>query len=71
MQAFEDCINATACKAAPWAVIPADDKLNMRLIVTSIVLQELRKLKLKTPPASERLADEMEDIKARLKAQKP
>lgn len=71
MQAFEDCINATACKAAPWAVIPADDKLNMRLIVTSIVLQELRKLKLKTPPASERLANEMEDIKARLKAQKP
>ena len=71
MQAFEDCINATASKEAPWAVIPADDKLNMRLIVTSIVLQALRTLKLKTPPANERLANEMEDIKARLKAQKP
>lgn len=70
MHAFEDCINATASKEAPWAVIPADDKLNMRLIVTSIVLEELRKLKLKTPPANERLANEMDDIKARLKAQK-
>lgn len=70
MQAFEDCINATACDAAPWAVIPADDKLNMRLLVTSIVLQELRKLNLNYPPANERLASEMDDIKARLKPQK-
>lgn len=70
MQAFEDCINATATKNAPWAVIPADDKLNMRLLVTSIVLQELRKLNLQHPPANERLASEMDEIKQRLKSQK-
>lgn len=70
MQAFEECINATACKKAPWAVIPADDKLNMRLLVTSLVLQELRKLNLKYPPANERLASEMDEIKARLQSQK-
>lgn len=70
MQAFEDCINATACKDAPWAVIPADDKLNMRLLVTSIVLQELRKLDLQYPPANERLASEMDEVKARLQSQK-
>lgn len=69
MNAFEDCINATASKEAPWAVIPADDKLNMRLLVTKIVLQELKKMKLAPPAASRRLRDEMEDIKTRLKNQ--
>ncbi len=69
MNAFEDCINATASKEAPWAVIPADDKLNMRLLVTKIVLQELKKMKLAPPAAGARLKDEMDDIKARLKNQ--
>ncbi len=69
MKAFEDCINATASPDAPWAVIPADDKLNMRLLVAQTVLQHLKQLKLSTPPASERLTDEMDDIKARLKNQ--
>lgn len=69
MSAFEDCINETATIDSPWAVIPADDKLNMRLLVTKIVLQEMRKLKLAPPPASDRLQTEMDDIRLRLKSQ--
>jgi len=71
MHAFEDCINSTATKAAPWAVIPADDKLNMRLLVAQIVLNQLRQMKLEAPPPSDRLATEMEDVRNRLEAQKP
>ncbi|MEZ0486020.1 PPK2 family polyphosphate kinase [Fibrella aquatica] len=44
--AFEDAINETATKKAPWYVVPADDKKNMRLIVGRILITELKKLQL-------------------------
>jgi PPK2 family polyphosphate:nucleotide phosphotransferase len=43
--AFEDAINETATDHAPWYVVPADDKKNMRLIVGRILIDELKKLK--------------------------
>lgn len=49
MQAYDACLNATSTKEAPWYVIPADDKQNMRLIVSRIVLQTLQKLDLAFP----------------------
>lgn len=42
--AFEEAINETATKTAPWYVVPADDKKNMRLIVGRILIEELKKL---------------------------
>ena len=63
MTAFEDCINATACKNAPWAVIPADDKLNMRLLVTKIVLEQMRSMDLHWPAADERLEAEIDQLR--------
>ncbi len=66
MQAFEDCINETACPLAPWAVIPADDKLNMRLLTTRLVLRELERMHLKWPEADERLAKEKSTIRKNL-----
>ncbi|OED40107.1 phosphate--nucleotide phosphotransferase [Chromatiales bacterium (ex Bugula neritina AB1)] len=66
MQAFTDCINKTATATAPWAVIPADDKLNMRLLVTRIVLQEMEKMNLQWPPANPRLSAEIDEVRARL-----
>lgn len=44
MTAYQDTINATACKDAPWYVVPADDKLNMRLICAQVLLNEIRQL---------------------------
>lgn len=49
MQAYEQAINQTASVNAPWYVIPADDKKNMRLIVSAIILQYLRKLDMNYP----------------------
>lgn len=43
-RAFEAAINATATPEAPWLVIPADDKKNMRLLVSQYVLEALRDL---------------------------
>jgi PPK2 family polyphosphate:nucleotide phosphotransferase len=49
MEAYEDCLHATSTRHAPWYVVPADDKKNTRLIVSRIVVETLRKLKLSYP----------------------
>ena len=46
MEAFEECLNATSTRHSPWYVVPADDKENARLIVSAIVLNALRSLKM-------------------------
>ncbi|MCQ3829292.1 polyphosphate kinase 2 family protein [Microbulbifer elongatus] len=51
--AFEDMINETATPHAPWFVVPADDKMNMRLIVASAVLQALNEMEMRYPKVSE------------------
>ena len=53
MRAYEECLGATSTKAAPWYVVPADDKANAHLIVSQVILDTLAKLKLAYPrPAS-------------------
>ncbi len=47
--AYETCITATATEKAPWYVIPADDKKNMRLLVGRIIIDELKKLPIADP----------------------
>ncbi len=49
MVAYEDAIKATATHKCPWYVVPADDKKNMRLIVSAAILAELKTLSLHWP----------------------
>lgn len=42
---YEDAINNTSPKHAPWHIIPSDNKQAARLIVTEIIYQELLKYK--------------------------
>ena len=49
MKAYEETIRATATEDCPWYAIPADDKKNMRLIVSAAVLQEMQRMKLAYP----------------------
>jgi polyphosphate kinase 2 (PPK2 family) len=49
MKAFEECLNATSTHESPWYVVPADDKDNARLIVSAIVLDALKGLKMAYP----------------------
>jgi PPK2 family polyphosphate:nucleotide phosphotransferase len=49
MKAFEECLNATSTHESPWYVVPADDKENARLIVSAIVLDALKGLKMAYP----------------------
>jgi PPK2 family polyphosphate:nucleotide phosphotransferase len=49
MNAYEDAIRTTATEECPWYVVPADDKKNMRLIVSAAILAEMKTMKLKYP----------------------
>jgi PPK2 family polyphosphate:nucleotide phosphotransferase len=49
MRAYEKCLTATSTQRAPWYVVPADDKLNARLIVSRIVLDTVEGLELSFP----------------------
>jgi PPK2 family polyphosphate:nucleotide phosphotransferase len=65
-KAYEDAINATATKQAPWFVVPADDKKNMRLIVAQIVLAKLRELDMKYPEVTSERREELQSYRKRL-----
>jgi len=51
-KAYEACLTATSTKHAPWFVVPADDKENARLIVSTIILHAFKALKMSYPSSS-------------------
>lgn len=50
MDYYEDAINRTSTDNAPWYVIPADDKPTCRLIMASILYEEMKKYNLRNRP---------------------
>jgi polyphosphate kinase 2 (PPK2 family) len=66
MAAYEAAINATSRSWAPWYAIPADDKPFMRLCVAEIIVQSLKKLKLKYPDVGVREKARFEELRAML-----
>ncbi len=44
MEAYAACLSATSTRAAPWYVVPADDKQNARLIILRTILETFRSL---------------------------
>lgn len=60
--AFEEAINETATDNAPWYVVPADDKKNMRLMVGRILIEELGKLPIDEPEVNEVRAKELQKL---------
>jgi PPK2 family polyphosphate:nucleotide phosphotransferase len=66
MEAYEACLQATSTHHAPWYVVPADDKENARLIVSSIVLETLGDLKMTYPKTTEKRHAELEAIRKQL-----
>ncbi|MCA6217093.1 polyphosphate kinase 2 family protein [Ideonella sp. B7] len=51
-RAYEDCLSATSTAAAPWYVVPADDKENARLIVSQVIVETLDALDMHYPPST-------------------
>lgn len=53
MKAYEDAMQATSTKEAPWYIIPADSKTNRNLLISRILLETLSNLELNYPPVPE------------------
>ena len=65
-KAYEECLSVTSTERSPWYVVPADDKHNARLIISQIVLDTLKDLKLKPPQATEGRQKELQAIRKEL-----
>jgi PPK2 family polyphosphate:nucleotide phosphotransferase len=59
MKAYEETIQATAAKHAPWYVVPADNKWFTRLIVAAAVVEALEALNLRYPGVSNAQREEL------------
>jgi PPK2 family polyphosphate:nucleotide phosphotransferase len=66
MAAYEDCLNATSTKTTPWHVVPADDKFNARIIISRIVIEALRDLKMGYPKMTLARRHELRSIRKQL-----
>ena len=66
MNAYAQCLERTSTRDAPWYAVPADDKQNARLIVSQIVLDTLRALKMSYPKADAKRQRELRAIRKHL-----
>ncbi|HET6810414.1 MAG TPA: PPK2 family polyphosphate kinase [Acidimicrobiales bacterium] len=70
-RAYEDVLTATSTPWAPWYVVPADHKHQLRALVGAVVVDAVRGLKLKTPAVDEEKAAAIRAARERLLAEGP
>jgi PPK2 family polyphosphate:nucleotide phosphotransferase len=66
MHAYEQMLPATSTKAAPWYVVPADDKKNARLFVSQILIQAMDSLPIEIPKPDAARKKELKEIRQKL-----
>ncbi|HEY2341903.1 MAG TPA: polyphosphate kinase 2 family protein [Chthoniobacteraceae bacterium] len=59
MHAYEDLIQHTATKEAPWYVVPADNKWYARVVVAAAIIDALASLDLSYPKVSDAKREEL------------
>jgi PPK2 family polyphosphate:nucleotide phosphotransferase len=65
-EAYEELIQNTATKHAPWYVIPADNKWYTQLIVASAIISTLEELDLSFPDVDKSKKKELESVRKSL-----
>jgi PPK2 family polyphosphate:nucleotide phosphotransferase len=63
MKAYAACLSATSTPNAPWYVVPADDKANARLIISRVILDTLKELRLSYPEPDQARRKELQSIR--------
>ena len=66
MHAYQQCISATATPESPWCIIPADDKKNMRLIVSKIIRDKICALDTHYPEMGNERRAELKTFRSQL-----
>ncbi len=70
-ECYEEAINKTSKPHAPWYVVPADNKKAARVIVATILLEELKKYKdVKEPELEDKIKANLEAYKEQLENEK-
>ena len=69
MDVYEDAINATSTKWAPWYIIPADNKWATRALIADIITSTLRDLDLKFPEVTQAQLEMLAEARKRLEAE--
>ena len=67
MSAYQDAIQATATKHAPWIIVPADHKWYTRVVVAAAVIDALESLNLHYPKIDAAKQRELDDAHRELK----
>jgi PPK2 family polyphosphate:nucleotide phosphotransferase len=68
-RAYADCLGATSTKHAPWYVVPADDKLNARLIISHAIVETMKSLKMNYPAVSAAHRRALQTVRQRLESE--
>ena len=72
ISAYEDMLNHTSTKWAPWYVVPADHKWFSRICVAAIIADKLKSLDLRYPEVDENQRQQLEGARKLLEGeQKP
>jgi hypothetical protein len=66
MEAYEQMIQETATKDAPWYVVPADNKWFTRVVVGAAVIETLASLDLAYPQVDDSKLKELSAAKKKL-----
>lgn len=64
MQAYEDALEKTSTKYAPWYIVPANKKWYRDLVVASVILETLKDLKMEYPQPKYDVASILRDFDA-------
>ena len=70
MHAYEEMFTHTSTEAAPWYIVPADNKWFTRLAVAAIVYQTLEGLNLSYPRMTQAKKQELQEVRRLLLAEK-
>ena len=65
-RAYEHCLSATSTKAAPWHIVPADDKKSARLIVSQVLVETMKALRLSFPKPDDERKKELQAFRKAL-----
>lgn len=66
MSAYEQCLSHTSTQEGPWYVVPADNKNNARLVISSVIVETLKSMGLSYPKLSDSERREILEIKEKL-----
>ena len=66
VKAYEEMLARTSTKAAPWRIVPADNRWFSAVVVADVMVRKLRSLKLRYPAIRGEEKREMENARRRL-----